>query len=59
MRTSDDFGDEVDLTVDWQATDRIYVSAVLAQLNPGDAAKQWTGGDKDWKYAMLSVSFTL
>ncbi len=56
---SDDFGEEVDLTVDWQATDRIYVSAVLAQLNPGDAAEQWTGGDKDWKYAMLSVSFTL
>ncbi len=56
---SDDFGDEVDLTVDWQATDRIYVSAVLAQLNPGDAAEEWTGGDKDWKYAMLSVSFTL
>ena len=56
---SDDFGDEVDLTVDWQATDRIYVIAVLAQLNPGDAAEQWTGGDKDWQYAMLYVSFTL
>jgi hypothetical protein len=57
--TSDDFGDEVDLTVDWQATDRIYVIAVLAQLNPGNAAEQWTGGNKDWKYGMLYVSFTL
>ena len=33
--TSDDYGDEVDLTVDWQATERVFVSAVLAQLNPG------------------------
>ncbi len=57
--TSDDYGDEVDLTVDWQATDRIFVTVVLAQLNPGDAAEQRTGGNKDWKYAMLSVSFTL
>jgi hypothetical protein len=56
---SDDFGDEVDLTVDWQATDRIYVAAVLASLTPGDAAEEWTGGGKDWLYAMLSVSFTL
>jgi hypothetical protein len=57
--TSDDFGDEVDLTFDWQATKRIYVIAVLAQLNPGNAAEQWTGGNKDWKYGMLYVSFTL
>jgi len=28
-------------------------------LNPGNGAEQWTGGDKDWKYGMLSVSFTL
>jgi hypothetical protein len=57
--TSDDFGDEVNLTVDWQATDRIYVIGVLGQLSPGDAAEQWTGGDEDWKYAMFYVSFTL
>ena len=56
---SDDFGDEVDLTVDWAPTDRIYVIVVLAQLNPGDGAQQWTGGDKDWQYAMLHVGFTL
>ena len=57
--TSDDFGDEVDLTFDWQATDRLYVIVVLAQLNPGNGAEQWTGGNQDWKYAMLNVSFTL
>jgi hypothetical protein len=57
--TSDDFGDEVNLTVDWEATDRLYVIGVLGQLAPGDAAEEWTGGDKDWKYAMLYVSFTL
>jgi hypothetical protein len=57
--TSDDFGDEVDLTFDWQATDRLYVIAVLATLNPSSAAEQWTGGDKDWRYGMLYVIFTL
>jgi hypothetical protein len=48
-----------DLTVDWQVTDRVYLTAVLAQLNPDNAAEESTGGDKDWQYAMLSVSFTL
>jgi hypothetical protein len=57
--TSDDFGDEVNLTIDWEATDRLYVIGVLGQLAPGDAAEEWTGGDADWKYAMLYVSFTL
>jgi hypothetical protein len=59
--TSDDFGDEVNFTVDWQATDRFYVITVLGDLMPGDGAKQWVGAsdDKDWLYAMLYVSFTL
>jgi hypothetical protein len=57
--TSDDWGDEVDLTLDWQATDRVYFTVVLAQVNPGNGAEQWTGGNQDWKYAMLLVSFTL
>ncbi len=56
---SDDFGDEVDLTVNWQATDRINVFAVLAQLNPRNGAQQWTGGGKDWTYGVLYFSFTL
>ncbi len=59
--TSDDFGDEVNFTVDWQATDRFYVITVLGDLMPGDGAKQWVGAsdDKDWLYAMLYISFTL
>ena len=57
--TSDDFGDEVDLTVDWQATKRIYVIGVLGDLKPGNAAEQWVGGNKDWLYGMFSVSYTL
>jgi len=59
--SSDDFGDEVDFAVDWQATDRIYVITVLGDLRPGNGAKQWVGAsdDKDWLYAMLYVSFTL
>lgn len=57
--TSDDFGDEVDLTVDWQATDRVYVIGVLGDLMPGNGAQQWVGGDKDWLYGMIYVSFTL
>ena len=57
--TSDDFGDEVDITADWKATDRIDVTGVLGCLMPGDAAQQWVGGDDDWLYAMLYVSFRL
>ena len=25
---------------------------------PGDAAKEWTGGDEDWLYSMLYVSYS-
>jgi hypothetical protein len=57
--SSDDFGDEVDLSFDWQATERISLLAVLAVLRPGDAAEQWTGGHQDWKYGLMYVSFTL
>jgi len=57
--TSDDFGDEVDFTADWAATDHLYFIGVLGLLAPGNAAKQWTGGNDDWKYLMLYVSYTL
>ena len=55
--TSDDWGDEVDLTIDWAATDSIYVIGVLGYVTPGDAAEQWTGGDEDWLYSMLYLSY--
>jgi hypothetical protein len=57
--SSDDFGDEVDLTCDWQATSHIYTFAVLGVLKPGNGAQQWVGNDKDWVYGMISVSYTL
>lgn len=56
--TDDHFGDEIDLTFDWQATDKLYVIAVLGALFPGDAAEQWTGGDKTWLYSMLYVAYS-
>lgn len=55
--TSDDWGDEVDVTVDWQATDKIYVIGVVGVLFPGKAAEQWVGGDNDWLYSMLYASY--
>lgn len=56
--TSDDWGDEINFTVDWVATERILVTGVLGNLSPGKAAEQWVGGDKDWLYSMLYVSYT-
>jgi hypothetical protein len=54
---SDDWGDEVNLIVDWQATDKVYVIGVLGALFPGDAAEQWVGGDDTWLYSMLYASY--
>ena len=56
--SSDDWGDEIDLTVDWTATESILVIGVLGYSSPGDAAKEWTGGDKDWLYGMLYLSYS-
>jgi Alginate export len=55
--TSDDWGDEVDFIVDWQATDKVYVIGVVAVLLPGEAAEQWVGGDDNWLYSMLYASY--
>ena len=49
----------MNLTVDWAATEHLYVIGVLGVLQPGDAAEEWVGGDDDWKYLMLYVSYTL
>ena len=56
--TDDDWGDEVDLAVDWQATEKLYIIGVFAALFPGDAAEQFVGGDKDWLYSMLYASYS-
>jgi len=55
--TSDDWGDEINLIVDWQATEKIYVIGVAGVLFPGKAAEQWVGGDDNWLYSMLYASY--
>jgi hypothetical protein len=55
--TSDDWGDEVDFIVDWQATDKVYVIGVVAVLFPGEAAEQWVGGNDNWLLGMLYASY--
>ena len=56
--TDDHFGDEIDLTADWQATEKLLVTGVFGALLPGDAAKQWTGGNKAWLSSMLLISYS-
>ena len=56
--TSKDWGDEVNLTIDWQATDKLLVTGVLGALFPGDAAEQYTGGSDNWLHAMAYVKFS-
>jgi hypothetical protein len=56
--SSDDWGDEINLTADWAVNDNWYVIGVLAALFPGQAAEQWVGGDDDWLSSMLYVSYT-
>ena len=53
---SKDFAREVDLTVDWSATDHLSFSSVGAVALPGSAAAQYTGGSDDWWYLMLLAS---
>jgi hypothetical protein len=56
--TSDDWGDELDLIVDWAWDDRLSFVGVLGVLAPGRAAEQLTGGDDDWVLGALYASFT-
>jgi hypothetical protein len=56
--SSDDWGDEINLTADWELNDNIYLIGVLAVLFPGDAAEDWTGGDENWTYGMLMMTYT-
>ena len=58
---SDDWGNEVDFTVEWEVNEHVSVVGVLAKLFPGDGAKQYVGGGPtdDWTHAMLYVSYRL
>ncbi len=55
---SDDFGDELNVFLDWEATDNLFLSAAYAVLSPGDGAKQFTGGDDTWSHFMLYASYS-
>lgn len=56
--TSEDWGDEVNLTADWAATDELYLIGVFGVLFPGDAAEQFVGGDDDWLYTMFYAAYS-
>ena len=55
----EDFGNEFNLFVDWQATEELFLSVAGAIMVPSDGARQFTGGDRTWSHVMLyaSVSF--
>jgi hypothetical protein len=56
--TADDWGDELDFTVEWAASETVAVTGVLGLLRPGNAAEQIVGGGNDWAHAMLLVSYS-
>ena len=56
---STDWGDEINITADYPIGDRWFLIGVLGWLVPGQAAKNWTGGDQTWVYGMMYMSFSL
>ena len=56
--THDNWGDEFNFAVDWEASDQLYVIGMLGVLKPGTAAEDWTGGSGDWLQAMLYLSWS-
>ena len=54
---STDWGEEINLALDWAATDHLFVIGTFGLLFPGEAAKNWTGGDENWLYFMLYASY--
>jgi hypothetical protein len=56
--TDDDWGDEIDVTVEWELSERIGIIGVLGALFPGDAAVQYVGGDETWLHSMLYASYS-
>lgn len=53
---SDQFATEVDLIVDYELNDHVSFSVVGAWSSPDDGAKEFTGGNDDWLYAMVYTS---
>jgi hypothetical protein len=55
---SKDWGDEVDIVLDWGYGEHFAVTAVLGVLVPGDAAKALSGGGDNWIHAMAHVKYS-
>ena len=55
--TSDDWGDELNVALDWAYSEKLYLIGVVGLLMPGDAAIAVTGGNEDWLYVMLYASY--
>jgi hypothetical protein len=56
--SADDWGDEVNFTVEWQGDQGVAITSVLGVLRPGAAAEQIVGGRRDWRHAMLLVAYS-
>ncbi|NOQ16184.1 MAG: hypothetical protein GQ581_03920 [Methyloprofundus sp.] len=56
--TNPHFADEINLIVDWQATDNTLISGALAIAIPAGGAQQFTGGNQTWVQLMLYGSYT-
>ena len=54
-----DWGDEVNLMLDYSINNHWSLSGVFSWLVPGESARNWTCGDKTWVYGMIYVSFSL
>jgi hypothetical protein len=56
--TSDDWGDEINFTIEWAASDNLFIMGVIGALFPGDGAQQFVGGNDDWLHAMLYMMYS-
>jgi len=58
---SNDWGNELDFTIEWEVNEHVSVIGVLAELFPGDAAKQYVGGGPtdDWFHTMIYIAYRL
>jgi len=57
--TASSFAQELDLTATWFIDKRFRITAVGGVAHPQQAAKQLTGGDKDWLMGKLFLNFQL
>jgi hypothetical protein len=56
--SSDDWGDELNFTLEWHGDQGVALTGVLGVLRPGAAAEQIVGGHRDWRHAMLLVAYS-